>query len=147
MIQLKDIPKDYTFCLSASACPHHATCLRALAARALTESGDTKQMVVYTVNPNVASTAGEDCRYYRDNTPVRYAKGMTHIFDEVPVRAEKTVRRKVMACFSCRNYYFLSRKGERLIRPEEQQAIDRVFQAHVPTLKPKYDEYIEDVYW
>ncbi len=149
MISLQTMPPDYVLCPTTdAACPRAATCLRALAWRALAAGAATSEwFYIRCLNPSYAANPPARCEHYRDSTPVHYARGMTRIFDDVPVRVEKTVRRRVMSCFSCRNYYFLSRKGERLIRPEEQEAIARVFRSCVPGLEPTYDGYVDDIYW
>ena len=72
---------------------------------------------------------------------------MTKLFDEIPHRLEADIRRRIMACFSCRSYYFQSRKGERLITPKEQQAIANVFRQAGLKAEPEFDDYVEETYW
>lgn len=147
MIQLKDVPKDYLYCFGAEACPRSATCLHAMAARLLSESGETNPRIVRSVNPNLARQAATPCPFYRDNTPVRYARGMTHLFDDVPMKSGKVVRRKVMGCFSCESYFYLSRRGERLITPSEQQSIEAVFRSAGLEKGPIFDSYEDGLLW
>ena len=148
MIQLKDIPKDYLYCFAtAEACPRCATCLHALAARLLTESGETQPTVIQSVNPNHAQHPPKDCKHYRDSTPVRFARGMSRLFDDVPMRQGKPLRRKVMACFSCERYFYYSRGGDRLITPKEQEGIARVFRETGISEAPKFDNYEDGILW
>lgn len=49
------------------------------------------------------------------------------MFEDLPLKQARIVRRQVMACFSCESYFYQSRKGERLITPDEQKAIEEVF--------------------
>ncbi len=149
MPQYQDLPHNYLHCLAGNeACPRKDTCLRAIAARMLEESGAASPVGIQIINPNVArKVAGEECPYYRDSTPVKFARGMSRLFDDVPAGKVDTLRSKVIGCFSSRSIYFFSRKGERLITPEEQQAIARVFQKYVPGVEPKYDAYVTDTLW
>lgn len=149
MPQYQDLPHNYLHCLAGNeACPRKDTCLRAIAARMLEESGAASPVEIHALNPNIARNAGEEgCPFYRDSAPVRLARGMTRLFDNVPAGKVDTLRSKVIGCFSSRSIYFFSRKGERLITPEEQQAIARVFQKYVPGVEPKYDAYVTDTLW
>lgn len=147
MIPQQDIPKGYALCLSADACARHTTCLRALAAQALAESGQTEPAVVQAVNPNLGVSAGKSCPLYRDSHPVRYAWGMTHLFDDIPLKQARELRRKIMGCFSCETYFYQSRKGERPITPDEQKAITAAFRSTGLTDEPRYDRSSEGILW
>ena len=144
-----NMPKDYIYCPAADgACPRAPQCLRAIAYRQLTatEASD-KPGPIRIVHPACVAHAQKGCDYYRDSTPVRFAQGMTKLFDEIPHRLEADIRRRIMACFSCRSYYFQSRKGERLITPKEQQDIANVFRRAVMKAEPEFDDYVEETYW
>lgn len=148
MIQLQDIPKDYIHCpATADSCPRADTCLRALAARVLADSGSDTPNVIPTLNPNYALHPPKDCTFYRSSAPVRFARGMKRLFDDVPMRQGKLVRRRVMACFSCESYFYQSRKGERLITPAEQEAIARVFRSAGLSITPVFDSYENGIGW
>ena len=144
-----NMPKDYIYCPAADgACPCAPQCLRAIAYRQLTATeASAKPGPIRIVHPACVAHAQKGCDYYRDSTPVRFAQGMTKLFDEIPHRLEADIRRRIMACFSCRSYYFQSRKGERLITPKEQQAIANVFRQAGLKAEPEFDNYIEETYW
>lgn len=144
-----NIPKDYIYCPAADgACPRIPHCLRAIAYRQLTATeAPTKSGPIRIVHPACVASAADGCEYYRDSTPVRFARGMTKLFDEIPHRLEADIRRRIMACFSCRSYYFQSRKGERLITPKEQQDIANVFRRAGLKAEPEFDNYVEETYW
>lgn len=146
---MENFPKDYTYCpASDEICPRAQHCLRAIAYRQLPKAGSAgKPGSIRIVHPAWQAAAKEGCEYYRDNTPVRFARGMTKLFDDIPHRLEADMRRGIMACFSCRSYYFQSRKGERLITPHEQQAIANVFRQAGLNTVPVFDSYIETVHW
>ena len=144
-----NMPKDYIYCPAADgACPHAPQCLRAIAYRQLTATETpAKPGPIRIVHPACVANATDGCEYYRDSTPVRFARGMTKLFDEIPHRLEADIRRRIMACFSCRSYYFQSRKGERLITPKEQQDIANVFRRAGLKAEPEFDDYVEETYW
>ena len=143
-----NMPKDYIYCPAADgAGPRAPQCLRAIAYRQLTatEASD-KPSPIRIVHPACVAHAQKGCDYYRDSTPVRFAQGMTKLFDEIPHRLEADIRRRIMACFSCRSYYFQSRKGERLITPKEQQAIANVFRQAGLKAEPEIDNFFKETY-
>lgn len=144
-----NMPKDYIYCpVADEVCPRARHCLRALAYRMLpTMEQPAKPGPIRIVHPACQTTAKDGCEYYREDTPVRFARGMTKLFDDIPHRLEADMRRRIMACFSCRSYYFQSRKGERLITPQEQQSIANVFRRAGLEAGPIFDSYIEEVYW
>lgn len=144
-----NIPKDYIYCPAVDGvCPRAPQCLRAIAYRQLTATETpTKPGPIRIVHPACVANATDGCEYYRDSTPVRFARGMTKLFDEIPHRLEADIRRRIMSCFSCRSYYFQSRKGERLITPKEQQDIANVFRRAGMKAEPEFDDYVEETYW
>lgn len=149
MLTHTDIPANYLYCFaSQSTCPLAGTCLRAIAAQLLKDAPIDNQQV-NALSPYFAEkrAGNKPCAFYRNNRPVTFAKGMTHLFDELPYAKAHTVRRAVMNCFSCETYFYQSRKGERLISPEELQKIQKVFQRDVPHLSPKFDDTIEQIDW
>lgn len=150
MILLQDVPGGYDYCFAGmDKCPKAATCLRAIAAKLLSESEERQPMHVHAVNPLYVNRLPElsACGCYRSCEPLRYARGMTRLFDEIPVKLLPSVRSRVMGCFSCERYFYLSRKGERLISPTEQQRIADVFKAAGFGDKPKFDGYEYRIAW
>lgn len=144
-----NMPKDYIYCPAADgACPRAPQCLRAIAYRQLTATeASAKPGPIRIVHPACVARAADGCDYYRDSTPVRFARGMTNMFEDLPLKQARIVRRKVMTCFSCESYFYLSRKGERLITPAEQKAIRSAFRSAGVETAPQYDGYEEGVVW
>lgn len=148
MPNLEEIPKQYTYCFADErTCPKADTCLRALAGRLLAD--DPLVCHVYAITPHYINRlpSPDACEFYRSDTPVRFASGMTHLFDDVPHRVFATVRSAVMNCFSCESYFYQCRKGERLITPEEQRRIIAVFRRNVPGVAPHFDKYVDMTDW
>lgn len=82
------------------------TDILAIAARLLAESTDEQPGLIATVNLLYVSSLTDvsACSQYRSNESVRYAKGMTHLFDEIPLKQARTIRLRVRYCFSCESY-------------------------------------------
>lgn len=152
MILQQDIPCDYAYCLAGKDnCPKADSCLRAIAARLLTESKEPQPPTIHTVNAMYLEQLPPDshppCPLYRSSEPVRYAKGMTHLFDELPMKQAATVRKRVVCCFTCERYFYHSRNGNRLIPPEEQRKIANVFRSTGLGITPKFDGYEYVIEW
>ena len=150
MITLQNVPEGYAYCFAGlNNCPKADNCLRAIAAKLLTDSKGTQPQTVNTVNAlYIEQLANRDsCPLYRSSEPIRYAKGMTHLFEDLPLKQAKSVRGRVTACFSCESYFYRSRNGKRLITPTEQQRIAHVFRSINPNLVPKYDGYEYALVW
>ncbi len=150
MILLQNVPDGYEYCFAGKdKCPKAATCLRAIAARLLSESKEWQPQYVRAVNPFYVGHLPDisACPCYRSNELQHYARGMTRLFDEIPSKSVSSVRAQVIACFSCERYYYHSRKGERLITPEEQKRIAHVFKTAGLTVTPKFDGYEYGVAW
>lgn len=151
MIQQQDIPHGYAHCFAGKDnCPKADSCLRAIAARLLIESKEPQPHTINTVNVLYIEQLPTDqppCPLYRSCEPVRYAKGMTHLFDELPMKQATTVRDRVIGCFSCERYFYHSRNGNRLIPPEEQRKIANVFRSTGLGVTPKFDGYEYVIEW
>ena len=150
MILQQDIPQEYAHCFAGKDnCPKADSCLRAIAARILTESKEPQPQTVNTVNDLYLKqlTTQTSCPLYRSSEPARYAKGMTRIFDELPVKQAASVRSRVIGCFSCERYFYHSRNGKRLISPEEQRKIANVFRSTGLGITPQFDGYEYVIEW
>lgn len=150
MIFQQDIPTGYAYCFAGKdSCPKAATCLRAIAARILTESKESQPQIINTVNALYVQQLAEQtsCALYRPSEPLRYAKGMTHLFDELPVKQATSIRNRIIGCFSCERYFYLSRNGSRLINVEEQRKIEHVFRSAKLESTPKFDSYEYVIPW
>ncbi|MEG1563282.1 MAG: DUF6078 family protein [Bacteroides sp.] len=145
MILQQDIPHDYVYCFAGKGkCQKADSCLRAIAARLLAESKDPQPQTVNQVNVLFLEQLPADyspCPLYRSCEPARYAKGMTRLFDELPLKLAATVRKRVIRCFSCERYFYHSRKGDRLIPLDEQRKIANVFRSTGLGITPVYDGY------
>lgn len=117
MIDLKDMPGNYPLC-TQSGCPRHETCLHWLAYDAKPVE---KEIRIY--DPRWQEQHGlADCEDYADSTPIVYAQGFEHIFDEMPKAKAESLRSRLLAHYGAYTYYRY-RRGEYLMPPEVQDYI------------------------
>lgn len=150
MILKQDIPNGYAHCFAGKDnCPQAGSCLRAIAARLFTDSEEPQPQTVNTVNAIYVEQLPDQsaCPLYRSSKPLRYAKGMTRLFDDFPLKQAPMVRLRVINCFSCERYFYHSRKGDRLISPDEQRKIANVFRAANLGITPKFDGFEYVIVW
>lgn len=146
----EDIPKNYLYCFATDEqCPQCKECLRSRVAKFPLKLRKGAKPVTFTVDPRyIASLQGKSaCTLFRSAAPRLFARGMSRLYDEVPGKLTNELRWRVQNCFSCRSFYFSSRKGDRLISPDEQQKIAAVFQQLCPNIQPVYDSFEEAFEW
>ena len=102
-----------------------------------------KRAEVYIINPgHLASLTGEECPFFLLDQPQRFARGITCLFDDIPLRKAETIKSQLIAHLG-RNTYYRCKQKKRLVRPKEQAYIKKLFLAQGITEEPKYDEYME----
>ena len=72
----------------------------------------------------------------------RFARGITCLFDDIPLRKAETIKSQLIAHLG-RNTYYRCKQKKRLVRPKEQAYIKKLFLAQGITEEPQYDEYME----
>ena len=147
-MKAEDIPYDYTYCYATDEqCTQTGHCLRRHAAK-MNEEQPEPYSAVSCVTPTYVAkvTTGKPCKHYRSDTPLRYARGMNHLFDDVPRSLDPQVRQRVMQVFSCERIFYYAQTGEYLTSPEEQKRINAIFsKAGLPD--PSFDEYVTQPNW
>ncbi len=149
MSQSNSMPLSYVVCTAEEGqCPLREHCLRSKVYSEDTENLKREPIVrvVNFKNPDTHSLT-EQCTLYRSDQTLRFAKGMTHLFDFVPKVKYSAVQQAVQSCFSSNRTYFYCKKGERLISPKEQESIAKVFQRFSIDTLPQYDNYEECYDW
>ena len=142
-MKIDDIPYNYAYCYATlEQCSKSSQCLRSHAARMNEEDVAKPREVLYCITPayigRVAS--GQACGHFRSDIPLRFARGMKNLFDDVPKGKYATIRTQVMRCFSCQRIFYYAQKGDQLISPKEQERILAVFKnAGLPV--PLFDKY------
>ena len=132
----------YTVCYQ-DQCPLRTQCLRWQVGQHVPNTNSTYNCV----NPHFEGVATANCQMYRSDQKVRFAKGMTHIFNsDMPKRVEPAVRHGIIGMTN-RTYYFEYRNGTRLIPPALQEAIRDLFRENGWTEEVRFDSYVEDYDW
>lgn len=136
----EQVPKNYLHCQHAQ-CQRSADCLRFLAASRINSSVSSFSIV------NPAYVAGKaECPYFKPGQLIRFASGITHLFDNLPHTKAIKVRRIICNHFG-KNTYYRFRSKERLIKPEEQDFIREVFVKENVEEEPLFDRYIDRYDW
>ncbi len=138
MLTHSSIPRTFAHCL-AKTCPQKSECLRWKAYELL--PADVRQNILF-VNPKSVPPQGTDCPHFLKMELLRYAKGMKRILDNVPHTDAIGLKREMLQYFG-RNNYYRNRNGERLISPQEQKAIQRMFVSRNLPVEISFDEYVE----
>ncbi|KXB85286.1 hypothetical protein HMPREF3034_00275 [Prevotella sp. DNF00663] len=140
-------PADYVVCmLTEGKCALSASCLRS---KMFAANVDEKQTYMHMLNPYALADglSGTPCTYYRSAQKQQLARGMLHIFDNVPRKIYPEVRRAVMDCFSSYRQFYYCRKGEKLISPSAQNAVMEVFKRYRLDTEHLFDAYEEGFDW
>ena len=136
----KDIPAGYPLCLHGE-CPMADSCIRQIANRRQEDNGT----ILKLINPTQSSQQA-DCPYYVSNQPVRFAKGFTNFQKRMyPDQYDKFMT--LLICHFGRNQYFKRRRGDIILPPEEQDAIQVALEKAGVTQPMEFDEYIEAINW
>ena len=135
-----DIPEKYHLCMRAD-CPKADNCLHQLAFRRHAELGSYLSLI----NPSQC-TCQDDCPHYADAQPVKFAKGFTNFQTHMYPKQYELFMRRLILHFG-RNQYFMRRRGEIILSPEEQEVILMVLKEVGVESNLEFDSYIESIYW
>lgn len=113
-----DFPYEYAVCAPRADCPKREQCLRASAYEGVLARGLQNIMVINPLIP----VSEQGCKAFADNTPVLFAHGITHLYDELPHHAVQSLKHHLLAYFGKTTYYRIYRK-ERYITVREQAYI------------------------
>lgn len=144
----EDIPYGYAHCYATvEQCPKCDKCLRHHAAEmneAQTSPYERVNCVTTTYINKVAT--GQSCAHYRSTEPLRYARGMESIFDNVPKKLYQQLRNRVVGCFSCERIFYYAQNGKQLISPAQQRRIAHIFET-MGLPAPVYTRYVMRPNW
>lgn len=132
----RDIPVNFGYC-ATMACDKADTCLRHLALR----HASAEQAFLSILNPRRQEAMKGKCEFYLSAAPVRYAKGFMRTLNAMPAGSVRAFRYRVMAWMGRKNFY-LSRQGNRLLSPDEQQYIVKAAKALGLELDEYFDGYV-----
>lgn len=133
------VPACYQFCFN-SQCPRSAECLRFLAGQHVPATLQTG-MAIYP-------TAVRDgqCEFFRHSNLVRMAWGFDDIYNPLKSYFRPMARKAVRDMFGSEGTYYRYHHGERMLSPEQQQAVAdilRKYDYNGPVTFKHY-EYIYD---
>lgn len=133
-----EFPAGFAHCFNKK-CQRGATCLRHQVALRIPK----KRACVYIVNPeSIGVVTGEECTSFLLDKPQRYARGFTHLFDELPVQKADIIKSEMRTNLG-RNTYYRCKEKTRLIKPKEQEYIQKLFLKQGIHTVPQFDEYVE----
>ncbi|MDR0657500.1 MAG: DUF6078 family protein [Mediterranea sp.] len=135
------VPYGFVACASAG-CAKASTCLRHIAL----EHAPLTSPYMPTLTPAFLKAMKEECTYYRSDVKVRYARGFTGIIGHLTVTGFRAFKARLIGRYG-RKYYFMYRKGDRPIKPADQQYIIHTAQAFGLQLDDYFDAYFEDYLW
>lgn len=133
-------PSRFALCYK-SDCRRAGECLRYQVAGCV--SGE--RSVVCVVNP-LSISSDEGCGQFKACHVLKYAYGMTGVWDRLPYRAVKDVRHCMLSHFGKTHFYRLMRK-QRCFRPEDQVYVEGVFRKFGIASELVFDSYQLDYEW
>lgn len=131
------VPDWWAVCQNAD-CPQSADCLRFVVRQ--------NMPLTVTVWPCVMPGIPNDdaCSYFIKNEKVRLARGFKSMYAHVISRDDiYTMRRELTEYFGSKGTYYRYKDGEKILSPEQQQWILRLFGQHGYTEGLEFDEYID----
>ena len=134
------IPEQYHLCMHTD-CPKADSCLHQLAFRRHAELGSYLSLI----NP-AQCNKGDDCPHFADAQPIRFAKGFTNFKTHMYPKQYDRFMHRLILHFG-RNQYFMRRRGDIILSPDEQEIIRMVLKEVGVDSHFEFDEYIESVYW
>lgn len=135
------VPHGFLHC-GASHCAKSATCLRHLAYCHLPSRLESFRML----NPCRTVEGEAACKYFLPDEPVRYARGFMRTVKALTLGVAGTFRNRAISCLGRKNYY-LTRRGERLLSPSEQQQIVHIARSLGVELDEYFDDYVFEHRW
>ncbi len=117
-IDFDEMPASFTLC-TRKDCERHGTCLHWLA---YDQHPVMERAHFYDARWFDQNGGTEACTHYADSTPIEYAAGFEHIFDEMPKVKADMLRKSLLSYYGDFTYYRY-RRGEYLMSPNVQEHI------------------------
>lgn len=135
------IPFSFTHCLNAQ-CKRASQCLRHQTALRI----PPECWSISVVNPSSTTSTGKDCLYFKMDSPLQFALGITHLLDQIPHNDAVAIKQQLVRYFG-RNLYYRFYRKEHLLSPKQQKYIQQLFLQRGITQVPVFDEYVEQYEW
>lgn len=140
-INYSDVPHTFVYC-GVTTCPQADACLRHQAWKCV----PTTQHFLTQINTRHLEAMGNKCNHFLKTEKQLYAKGFTKMAGCFTVKTAKTFRTNMLKLLGYRNYY-LTRKGERLLSPQEQEAIVNLAKKLGLEMEDYFDAYEYKYVW
>ena len=134
------LPAGYAVCQHAD-CPMAETCLPQIAYAELL----AKEDILRVVNPSKCSKDAQ-CKYYRSNEPITYARGFAHFQKRMFPEQYDRFSMILIGKFG-RNAYYERRRGDTALTPEEQRIVLDALRKVGVTEEMKFESYEENTNW
>lgn len=137
-IDYHEFPTRFIHCLNEK-CGRSEQCLR----RQMALIAPKERGSFMVVNPSqIEPLSGENCPYFLLDQPQQYAKGIKKLFDKVPHKKAMILKNQIIGYLG-RTAYYRCYRSERLLSPQEQEHIRRLFHQQNILEEPQFDSYIE----
>ena len=133
---IRNLGTNITMCF-LEGCPRADKCIKHMAYEL---SGDQKKYGS-TVMPSSLKPDGQ-CDMFDEAIAKRYAKGASHIYDEVRMKHFEEIKGSVKAILGGRTSYYRCMRGEKLISEEQQNRIANLFKRYGYETNNLFDEYV-----
>lgn len=133
-----DFPASYLRCFNKQ-CERRDTCLRYQLALRMPK----EYVGVFAISPFYLENLDDgECPHFQLDQPQPFALGITHLFDDIPLKKAEAIKSQMISYFGSSTYYRWKQK-RRLVKPKEQAYIKNLFLAQGITDDPLYDDYQE----
>lgn len=134
LFNFDEVPPSWRFCF-CSGCPKHEECLRYQLGLHVPESMTWGSAVFPTAYKN------GDCRHFKQIRVIHAAYGFAPLYSEVKQKDYTPLRNQVKAYLGGHGTYYRYNRGERLLTPEQQEWILRLFARHGYTDGLQFEHY------
>ena len=136
---IRNLGANTTMCF-LEGCPRADKCVKHLAYDMFGDQVEYGK----TVLPSSLKPDGQ-CDQFDEAIAKRYAKGGSHMYDEVRMKHFDEIKNRVKRILGGRTSYYRCMRGEKLITEEQQKSIAYLFKSYGYDADNLYDEYIESL--
>lgn len=122
---------DMPYCFN-NVCPRASKCFHYIAAKFKAPNKQTGNAIY----PDALKKG--KCKYFMRPQIIKVAWGFSKLYDEIHLKDVASMRTKVMSILGGRTSYYRYHRGEKFLKPEQQEAIKKLFISS-GYLSPNYD--------
>lgn len=132
----KDVPPMWMLCF-CDECSRHADCLRYIVGLQVPDN------VLWGPAIYPSAYRSGRCKYFKEIRKINAAYGFNPLFKEIKFKHSKLLRDKLKEYLGSHGAYYRYNRGERLLTPEQQEWIIRLFASYGYTEKLAFEHYKE----